>query len=53
MGLRLLKQVLGDIDVNGRPEAREQDPRAVTLAPPIKPGVEPFANATLSSVKSA
>ena len=53
MGLELLKRVLGDIDANGCAEAHEQDPRAVTLAPPIKPGMEPFANPRLSSATSA
>ena len=40
MGLRLLAKVIDDIDRNGYAEAHEQDPRAVTYAPPLKP-VEP------------
>jgi methionyl-tRNA formyltransferase len=33
MGLRLLMQVVGDIAARGYADAREQDPKAVTLAP--------------------
>lgn len=35
MGLRLLTTVIADIAREGRAEAYEQDPRAVTLAPPL------------------
>ena len=36
MGLRLLMQVIGDIEDRGFADAREQDPRAVTYAPLLK-----------------
>lgn len=36
MGLRLLIKVIGDIDARGYAEAKEQDLKAVTLAPAIK-----------------
>ena len=36
MGLRLLARVVADIDRFGHAEAREQDPRAVTLASALK-----------------
>jgi methionyl-tRNA formyltransferase len=40
LGLRLLMKVIEDIERNGYADAREQDPKAVTYAPPLK-AVEP------------
>lgn len=37
MGLRLMRDVLARIDADGRAPALEQDPRAATLAPALKP----------------
>jgi methionyl-tRNA formyltransferase len=53
MGLKLVKQVLSDIDADGRPAAYEQDPRAVTLAPPMKQGGEPSTVSEQATAKSA
>jgi len=36
MGLRLLTKVVEDIATRGYADAKEQDPKAVTLAPPIR-----------------
>jgi hypothetical protein len=38
MGLRLLMKVIEDIDARGYADAKEQDPKAVTLAPAIPDG---------------
>jgi methionyl-tRNA formyltransferase len=37
MGLRLLMQVVTEIETRGYADRKEQDPRAVTLAPGLKP----------------
>ena len=36
MGLRLLAQVVDDVDARGFADAKEQDPKAVTYAPALK-----------------